>query len=310
MAPTDSVSQLRARWTPELSAAALRFLQGEEPGIELSATEQDGRTYVDLRGIRIEQTQLDGAILRRVNLRWATFRDVGLKGAKFLECNLSQAGFADCYFRRASLQDCEIVNTRFSACDFTNAALERCRLDFSTFTGCELRLEDITFRREAPPQTLARVCRNLKLNAMSLGYFADASELAYAERTYDRQVLLQRALAPNLPFLARTRAISLWLDAALFNWIWGYGERPWRLTIAMIVAILAFGTLQFALDAVPGHDWWEHVYYSGITFLTIGYGDLVPVGFLPRLLSMIEGVTGIVFIGMLIASATKKIMYR
>ncbi len=310
MAANDSVAQLRARWTPQLTQAAAAFLQGEPSPVELPSMELDGRTYLDLRGIRIEQTQLDGAVLHRVNLRWATFLDVGFKGATFQECNLSQASFRECYFRRAVFEDCEIVNARFSASDFSNGRIDRCRLDFSVFNACELPLSSITFRKDAPPQTLARVCRNLKLNAMSLGHFGDASDLAYAERTYERQVLRERALAPEIAPLARLRAIALWFDAALFNWIWGYGERPWRLTLSMIAAILLFGTVQYELGAVPGRDWWEHVYFSGITFFTIGYGDLVPVGFLPRFVSLVEGVAGILFIGMLIASATKKIMYR
>ena len=310
MNPTDSVAQLRARWTPESTAAAIQRLQGQAPALEAPTMEFEGRTLLDLRGIRIEQTQLDGAVLRDLNLRWATVRDVGFMGATLIGCNLSQANFAECYFRRATFRDCSIVNAKFSASDFSNGHLEHCRLDFSTFTGCELRLDDVTFRRDAPPQTLARVCRNLKLNAMSLGHFTDASELAYAERNYERQVLRQQILAPGSAPVARLRSLALWLDAVLFNWIWGYGERPWRLTLAMTAAILAFGTLQYSLNAVPGHDWWEHIYFSGITFLTIGYGDLAPVGFLPRLLAMVEGVAGILFIGMLIASATKKIMYR
>jgi hypothetical protein len=68
--------------------------------------------------------------------------------------------------------------------------------------------------------------------------------------------------------------------------------------------------LQYALGAVPDSGWWGHVHFSGITFLTIGYGDLSPVGALPRLLAVIEGAAGIATLGMLIASATKKIMYR
>ena len=42
--------------------------------------QHDGKVILDLRGIRIEQTQLDGATLKDVNLRWSTIRDVGFKG--------------------------------------------------------------------------------------------------------------------------------------------------------------------------------------------------------------------------------------
>lgn len=75
------------------------------------------------------------------------------------------------------------------------------------------------------------------------------------------------------------------------DWLWGYGEKPWRLVGFMGVNIVIFGTLLYWAHALPGKAWWEHVYFSGITYLTIGYGDLAPHG-------------------MLIASVTKKVMYR
>jgi hypothetical protein len=78
----------------------------------------------------------------------------------------------------------------------------------------------------------------------------------------------------------------------------------------MLIAVFGFGTLQFALDGIPGRGWWEHVYFSGVTFCSVGYGDLVPVQPIPRALAVMEGLLGITFLGMLIASATKKIMSR
>lgn len=311
MSGTDSVAQLRGRWTPALTAAALQRLLGLESAIEIPSLELDGRTQLDLRGIRIEQIQLDGAQLRDANLRWATVRDVGFKGASLVGCDLSQAHFTDCYFRRAAFERCDIVNARFENSDFSGARFDACRLDFSAFAGCEIAFDSIRFRRDAAPQVLARICRNLKLNAMSMGRFTDASDLAYLERTFDRHALRQRAFgAGTLSTTDRLHAVAFWLDAVMLNWLWGYGEKPWRLATAMVAAIVAFGTLQYWLQGVPGRDWFDHVYFSGVTFLTIGYGDLAPVGVLPRLLALIEGAAGILFIGMLVASATKKIMYR
>jgi hypothetical protein len=301
----DSVAQLRARWTPELTAAAIAFLQGNPSDVDIPTMEHDGATYLDLRGIRIEGTQLDGMLIRNVNLRWSTIRDVGFKGAKLVECNLSQAQFAECYFRRAVFQKCDIVNARFEKSDFSNARLEASRLDFATFKECEITLQSIRFRDDAPPQVLARVCRNLKLNAMQMGHFADAGELTYREKTFERRALYnQAASGKNLA------AIGRWFGSATLSLLWGYGEKPGRLAFGSALIIFLFGTLQYWLGAVPGQGWWDHVYFSGITFLTVGYGDLVPLAPLPRLVSVLEGATGIVIIGLLIASATKKIMYR
>jgi len=307
----DSVAVLRARWTPELTEAAIAFLQGNPGAIDLPTMELDGATLLDLRGIRIHGTQLDGMLIRNVNLRWATVEDVGFKGARLVDCNLSQATFSRCYFRRTAFRNCDIVNSKFESCEFPNARLESSRLDFASFRNCEIEFSSIALRDDANPQALERICRNLKLNAMSMGRFADASDLAYHERTYERHVLYRQAFprGGGKP-RRRGRAIVLWLDSMLFNWLWGYGERPWRLALGMLVAIFGFGTLQFALDGLPGHGWWEHVYFSGVTFASIGYGDLVPHGPLPRVLAVLEGLLGITFLGMLIASASKKIMHR
>ena len=307
----DSVALLRSRWTPELTDAAIRFLQGNPTGADIPTMELDGETYLDLRGIRIEQTQLDGMLIRRVNLRWSTVRDVGFKGARFVDCNLSQAVFSECYFRRATFQGCDIVNSKFDSCDFPNARLDASRLDFARFRKCEIDLASIAFRGDANPQVLARVCRNLKLNAVTMGHLADASELAYMEKTFERRILYGKAFtqtgaAPG----ARFKAIAFWLNAVLFNWLWGYGERPWRLAAVMLATMFVFGTLQFGLGAIAGAGWWEHVYFSCITFLTFGQGELMRIEGIPRVLVVLEGITGLTFIGLLIASVTKKIMNR
>jgi ion channel/pentapeptide repeat protein len=306
----DSVAPLRTRWTPELTEAAIRFLQGNPGEIEIPTMELGGQTLLDLRGIRIAGTQLDGMLIRRVNLRWATIHDVGFKGARLIDCNLSQASFSECYFRRATFQGCDIVNSKFEWCDFPNARIEASRLDFASFRNCEIALSSIAFLERTNPHVLARVCRNLKLNAMTMGHFDDASQLAYLEKTYERHILHEEAFGTAERRRGGLKSIARWLDSMLLNLLWGYGEKPWRLAFGMIVAIYGFATLQYALDGIPGRGWWEHVYFSGITFLTVGYGDLVPVEPVPRMFAVLEAITGMTMLGMLIASASKKIMHR
>ena len=294
----DRVAELRSRWTPESTAAAIAFLEQRPTDFPLPTMTHDGETYLDLRGLHVEQTQIDRAILRNVNLRWATFRDVGLKNARFVSCNLSQASFAECYFRRAQFVKCDLVNSRFDSSDFSGARIEESRIDFATFHNCEIPLQTIRWRDDANPQAMVRICRNLKLNAMSMGNFADAGELTYMEKTYERHAHFRR------------KAWAQWAGSLLLDWLWGYGEMPWRLAGAMLINVLVFGTLQHWFNAFDGKAWWDHVYFSAITFLTIGYGDLAPVHDISRFLAVLEGATGIGSFGMLIASVTKKIMYR
>jgi ion channel/pentapeptide repeat protein len=294
----DRVADLRSRWTPEATAAAVAFLESRPTNFDLPTMEQGGVTYLDLRGLRVEQTQIDKAFLRNVNLRWAVFRDVGFKNARFVGCNLSQATLAECYLRRAQFEKCDLVNAHFDSCDFSQASIAESRIDFAAFKNCEIALGNIQFRKDASQQAMVRVCRSLKLNAMSMGNFADAGELTFLEKAYERRALYER------------KAWASWLGSLLLNWLWGYGEKPWRLALFMAFNIVAFGTLLHWVDPLPDKTWWEHVYFSGITYLTVGYGDLAPHSPLARLLSVICAATGIGTFGMLIAAVTKKVMYR
>src|SRR4051812_16778908 len=244
----DRVADLRARWTPEATAAAVAFLESRPVAYDLPTMEHGGKTYLDLRGLRIEQTQIDKAFLRNVNLRWAIFRDVGFKNARFSGCNLSQVNFTDCYLRRAHFEKCDLVNSRFESCDFSQAVISESRVDFATFRNCEIGLETIKFRADATPRAMVRVCRSLKLNAMSMGNFADAGHLTYLEKTYERFGY------------RRDKAWGQWLGSVLQDILWGYGERPARLALAMAFNIVLFGTLFHVLDPLPGKSFWEHVY--------------------------------------------------
>ena len=214
--------------------------------------EHDGRTYLDLRGIRIEQTQLDGATIRNANLRWSTIRDVGFKGTHVVGCNLSQALLSECYFRHTVFQKCDIVNAKFERSDFSSARIEDSRLDFTSFKECEITLQTIRFRDDINPQVLARVCRNLKLNAMAMGHFADAGELTYMEKTHERHVLYHHAFTLEHERVGeRVKALRDWAVSVFLNWLWGYGEKPQRITLVMAVAIVSSGRSSTGWMASP-----------------------------------------------------------
>ncbi len=103
-----------------------------------------------------------------------------------------------------------------------------------------------------------------------MGNFADAGELTYLEKTFER-----------LGYY-RDKAWWRWAASLAQNWLWGYGEKPWRLALVMVFNIILF----------------------------VGYGDLAPHTPLARFISVLCAAAGIATFGLLIASVTKKIMYR
>jgi hypothetical protein len=69
--------------------------------------------------------------------------------------------------------------------------------------------------------------------------------------------------------------------------------------------IFAFGALHWSLGTLDkGPDdhvkLFSYVYFSGVTFFTVGYGDLFAAGWLGRLLSVVEAGTGFSFLAIVI----------
>ena len=65
--------------------------------------------------------------------------------------------------------------------------------------------------------------------------------------------------------------------------------------------IFGFGILQWALDAETMHSSLPHqLYFSGVTFFTLGYGDITPQTPLSKVAAVIEAGTGLGFIAVVI----------
>lgn len=112
--------------------------------------------------------------------------------------------------------------------------------------------------------------------------------------------------------------------AIYYNAIWNVwqflakrlGDRPLRLTIlgAFAPISLLFLFVLWALCLVVGFAFvncgsstlgdgvglGEHLYYSGVTFFTLGFGDLTPKGTWGHILSVIEAGTGFAFLAIVI----------
>ena len=117
----------------------------------------------------------------------------------------------------------------------------------------------------------------------------------------------------------RTRIVSYWFRSA---WrLWSYAgqqiaDGPRReaflgpfgpLSMLLLFAIWAtgliagYGLLEWALQSLPRPSPpWEQIYMSGVTFFTLGYGDIVPHTGAARAVTVIEAGNGIGFIAIVI----------
>jgi len=102
--------------------------------------------------------------------------------------------------------------------------------------------------------------------------------------------------------LPRRRRVELWLYWAVA----GFGHRPLRVVGLGVAIVLFFGILFWGLDGVVASGTrepagpWESIYFSGITFATVGYGDFVPLPHI-RALALLEGALGALNMGFFVA---------
>jgi len=92
---------------------------------------------------------------------------------------------------------------------------------------------------------------------------------------------------------------------------------PWRILVIIAAVIVSFGFLYLTPDFMfntPGANGnsiqrglciFEALYFSGITFTTIGYGDISPVGY-ARLLAVSEGILGVILSSSFLVSLIRR----
>jgi hypothetical protein len=86
----------------------------------------------------------------------------------------------------------------------------------------------------------------------------------------------------------------------------GHYERPWRVLGCSCIMILFFGVLycpNFGLVQLHGvggnlaNQLLDSIHFSAITFTTVGYGNIYPDNVAGKLLTSIEALLGIIFVG-------------
>jgi tetratricopeptide (TPR) repeat protein len=111
-------------------------------------------------------------------------------------------------------------------------------------------------------------------------------------------------------FLSSLKRLFIWLMLGFSYLIWGHGEKPSRtfLTCAFIILISAVfyslgHTIKEGIISRPNLS--DALYFSVITFSTVGFGDVTAVG-LTKLVVMLESLCGIFIMPLFIVGFSRK----
>jgi len=240
----------------------------------------------------------------------AKYRTVAFKG---------YALFNDAVFR----SEAGFTNTCFSrGGNFTNVKFEG-RTDFAGVHSESKSVpvyESVWFarRRYGDDETFWRF---IKQASQEAGYYQLAGESFYNERcahfwrkfrgpNYDRLSPLQKITKTILG----TRLLP---ELILGRWLFGYGERPVRVLVASVLIILVCGLfysspyaeLSYRAESVPtGWSLMDGLYFSTITFTTLGFGDMYPAYHhqLTRCIAMAEAVSGACLMALFVVALSKR----
>jgi hypothetical protein len=160
---------------------------------------------------------------------------------------------------------------------------------------------------------------HVKIQYSQIGKRKEASSHYYLEKKYERKSYLRpkanyrdqfysiKQRSKWLLLLFFCKYLFKYLYSGLLNVLWGYGEKPGRIFIISIIAICSFALIFYcspaSSTALKGNII-NSLYYSLVTFTTLGSGEIVQTDYCLKLLTGLEALLGMSFWGILIAGFT------
>jgi len=246
-----------------------------------------------LRGTILENTILFKSCLQSAdmigaNLQNAKLWSSNLQGAKLLRANLKNAGFNE----KTILHD---VN------------LYQCQIDNSTLKFADNQLDKKVIQEKNNDYKKAKeVYRNLKNYFRQEGIYNISGEYYYREKLME--------------------AKCNWKDKKYFEWIFnmflnlvaGYGERPLQVLVWWAGIIFGYAVIYYFYNGIYirianniasyNPKFLEALYFSIVTFTTLGFGDLAPKPGFFQIFASFEALLGAIFMAMFIYVFARKMI--
>ena len=271
----------------------------------------------DFRGVDFKEADFSGAKFQRD----ASFELAEFQGHTYFGSAEFQQGadFEGAVFRGGAHISPKFIKGEVS---FVNATLENisltplnldknARIDF---TGARLRNTKITREdieghiiqeQEKDLSGVKEIYLLLKNNFHTLGRYDDESWAFKKEKDMERKRYFHAESFPK----------PRWLLSWLWNLLHGYGEKPGRVVIfaGIIIVFCAFIFMIFGITtpqqvkSVPWRHFLNCLYFSTVTFTTLGYGDFRPRKGRSRLVAGIEAFIGAFMMALFVYTFARRI---
>lgn len=271
---------------------------GTTKGLKLKRVNLAGINLVNRNGKNgFDLSECD---LYRANLKGAHLFNLNLKNGSLMKANLTDANL-----HCANLEGTNLLGTKLEGARIDNIHIgeqllqERIALQKRKENDKEAALDNFEQSEE--------IYRNLRKRAEDQGLFQLAGQFGYKE------LIMRRYQLEPWSFK--------WIFSNLVDKLCGYGEKPENTVIFSGFLILISAVLYFLFGVSHGEDvlqidfsqglltnintFFMTLYYSVVTFTTLGYGDITPFG-ITRLFAALEAFIGSFTIALFVVVFVKR----
>lgn len=301
----EKLEQLRRRWTTTKGKKLIKIIK-------------DSRCYLspalfhekvhNLQGMNDEEV-LYGIDLRGINLSGYDFRipiqdgdegfseelailsGIHFEGAILKHCNFLDGKIHECFFENADLSHSTFQNANINDCAFKEADLISVNFNGAKFANCnfiDATIKDVLFGSTLVDQktTFGHILKSEKEG----NYHFASIEYKQLKEMYKNSSLHE--IADNCHYkemVSKRKTTKLIHPTRWANYIFGdllckYGISFVRVFLSGLVVIVSCAFLYFEYESLQYHtagiavSFWDSLYFSVVTFTTLGYGDFHAVG--------------------------------
>ena len=273
----------------------------------------------NLSRAKLSGANLSKAILWKANLSGAHLQNANLSGASFVEADLSNSLLSEADLSEADLTGANLYGALFVKSDLINTYLNWAKLTGAIALTKENFSEEITKQEKKDAEHYKVSYITVKNFFSQSGQYDDASWAAFRERTLERIALAHEIWKKGLKGLlswAWWKSSFRWSGSKIISLLNGYGERPLRVIISSGAIVIFFSIIYFIFKWIQSYPmeelyWWDYLYFSIVTFTTLGYGDIRPLA-VPwaRLVASGEAFMGAFMIALFVWTLARKYVAR
>ncbi|MCB9138088.1 MAG: pentapeptide repeat-containing protein [Caldilineaceae bacterium] len=267
-----------------------------DPGVDIDSSHPEIKYIVNLDkgALRQRWNEKKG---QEILARWKSSdynREIldNLVGKFYGHTDLRGIDLSDENLSRVDLSSCDMYASNLQKTDFSRANLQNSYLSESNVKGAKFdwsRMEGVLL--DNVDYDHATSFLGIDLNSINFTLSALLQEMAIGQQRIEH-------LKERQPFLAKI----LWVTC-------DYGRSFSRFLAWCIGIILAFALAYWLVPGTLSHNGLlDSIYFSVITFVTLGFSDISPISWSGRFLTITEVFAGYFMMGLLVAMLSRKVV--